>query len=863
MKTTSAPATLTCRLDNGMTVILRECHGAQVVAAQVWVGVGSSDEGDGEAGIAHVLEHMIFKGTARRGVGDITRDVERAGGGINAWTSLDETVFHVTLAAASADVGLDVLSDALLHPTLDGGELARELPVIAEEIRMGDDSPERVVSAGLFARMFADSPYGRPVTGSEQTIGRLKEEDVRAFHARWYTPANMVFIAVGDFSIDPFLERVKHWFGGVPGAPAPIRRGFPDQPAQRAMRVVTRAMPVAECSVAMGVKVPGFRHPDVPALDVLAALLGQGTSSRLETLVCRKLSFATEVNVVSYTPRDEGALAVYARVPVPRLQDFLAETAAQLCLITRQTPARPEVDKAIRLLISEDEYAGETVDGQARRIGYARLYTDDETFEEKYTAALRAVTPDDVREVASRYLQLSRLTVSAVVPQRDAGGIAKAALKAAVTAGWRRRDRRRSVFRGGDPLVVRLDSGDTVIVKPVVPAATVAARAAFLFGQRNEPAAYAGMVPLMSALLVRGAAGVGGEEIAQQMDNLACSVSGFSGRNTLGISGEFLKENWMDGLALMARCMTAPSFEPAETRREKQIFSRLISGDLKNARAEAFRRFQQELFGTHPYGRPIYGTIGSLTKVTPEVLRRYHRRAVSSPMVLAVVGAVDAEAAVDCAMRHFPSRGQRTALSQPRSWARPQGPLQVVRSMAREQSHLVIGFPGAMLNGVDRYAIDVLVEMLGGHGGRLFSSIREEQSLAYDVSGLSFDGLEPGFVAFYAGTSPGNERAVVDAILQDIRRIQQTPPAADELQRVIRYLTGSRTIANQRFSARAADMSLGYLYGLGPDAATVYVNEISRVTAARVVEVARTYLCSDHMVISCAGPGAGRLRFKW
>jgi zinc protease len=183
--------------------------------------------------------------------------------------------------------------------------------------------------------------------------------------------------------------------------------------------------------------------------------------------------------------------------------------------------------------------------------------------------------------------------------------------------------------------------------------------------------------------------------------------------------------------------------------------------------------------------------------------------------------------------------------------------------MAREQSHLVVGFPGAMLNGVDRYAIDVLVEMLGGHGGRLFSSIREEQSLAYDVSGLSFDGLEPGFVAFYAGTSPGNERAVVDAILRDIRRIQQTPPAADELQRVIRYLTGSRAIANQRFSARAADMSLGYLYGLGPDAATVYVNEISRVTAARVVEVARTYLCSDHMVISCAGPRAGRLRFEW
>jgi zinc protease len=230
-------------------------------------------------------------------------------------------------------------------------------------------------------------------------------------------------------------------------------------------------------------------------------------------------------------------------------------------------------------------------------------------------------------------------------------------------------------------------------------------------------------------------------------------------------------------------------------------------------------------------------------------------------MVMAVVGAVSVEEVLDTAAQHFVAKRKRGALNHPRSWNPPKGPVQVSRSMDKEQSHVVLGFPGGMLNGVDRYSIDVLVEILGGHGGRLFERIRERQSLAYDVAGISFDGLEPGFVAFYAGTSPGNEKRVVDTILEEIESARRDGPRKDELERVIRYLVGSREIAGQRFAARAADMSLGYLYGLGHDASARYVEEISKVTVNKVMDVARRYLNSDHLVISCAGPDAKSIRF--
>ena len=199
-------------LDNGLRVVVQEDHFAPVVAIQVWVKAGSADETPDVAGAAHVHEHMIFKGTARRPVGAIAAEVESSGGNINAFTSADHTVYHVVLASRYCRTGLDILSDAMLNTTFDPHELEKELQVVMEEWKRGEDSPTSRAATELFRLAYTTHPYGRPVIGFRETVEALNRERVVNFYQRWYHPNNMTLVIVGDIDREAVRRDVTQLF---------------------------------------------------------------------------------------------------------------------------------------------------------------------------------------------------------------------------------------------------------------------------------------------------------------------------------------------------------------------------------------------------------------------------------------------------------------------------------------------------------------------------------------------------------------------------------------------------------------------------------------------------------------------------
>jgi zinc protease len=871
------------RLDNGLTVVLRESHTAPVVAFQAWVGVGSADERAAEAGLAHVLEHMLFKGTARRGVGQIARDVEHAGGYINAWTSYDETVYHITLASRFASQGLDVLADAVQHPALDAAELARELKVIREEIRMGQDNPSRVVTEQLFGQIYRRHPYGRPVIGLDRTVRRFKRPAVARFHRRWYVPANTVLVVAGDFDARRMLRKVARVFGDFAGGPAPRRTTRVPEPGQRGRRFAHGVSPVSEVNLALGFPIPGLLDERVPALDLLAAVVGQGASSRLETEVRRKAGLVSEVRAMSYTPRDSGVFGVYAMVPPRDLRRALRAIGEQLHRVTVEPVPPLEIEKARRLLSSDAVYSEETVEGLARKLGFYGLHSGDVDFERRYLTGLSAIGPVELLDVARRYLSPAAVTLSVVVPDpsrravrgrvswikgrggsRRVDGVAlETELGDGFEAAWSARGKAERVASDRSATFVHtLDSGDVVIVKQEPTSKLVAARAAFMGGLRHEPASRAGLTALLAVSLTRGTEQRSAQEVAAQMDTLACSVSGFAGRNSFGVQGEFLSRGFAEGFELMAECLRRPALQTEEVRREQELQIEEIRASQDRLDQQAFELFQAKLFGRHPYARPVLGREETVAALTPPLLRRHLKR-VTGPgrLVLAVVGGCGPEQVLELVEQHLASRGRPASRPRdPVTWRRPARPVQVARSVPKQQSHLVVGFPGTTLDDRDRFAVDVLVELLGGHGGRLFAVIREKLGLAYAVTALSMEGIEPGYVALYAGTSPGNEGWVVDGMLGEVRRILVEPPKKSELTRVKRHLVGTRAIARQRNGVRAAGAALGYLYGLGHDADERYPDQIRVVTVDDVARAASRYLDPGRMVVSCIGSDAEQLR---
>ncbi|MDI7261078.1 MAG: pitrilysin family protein, partial [Thermodesulfobacteriota bacterium] len=210
-------------LDNGLKVLLEENRTSPVVALQVWVKTGSADERDEEAGMCHFIEHMIFKGTEKRKVGEMAKEIESLGGSINAYTSYDQTVYHITIASRYADIALDILADAVQHSVFDPAELEKEREVILEEIRMGEDDPSRKLFRQTMSIAFQRHPYGRPIIGYEKTIKAMTRDKMLSFFRRWYTPDRIFFVAAGDFDLQEMERKARALFkefkrpsGGLP-----------------------------------------------------------------------------------------------------------------------------------------------------------------------------------------------------------------------------------------------------------------------------------------------------------------------------------------------------------------------------------------------------------------------------------------------------------------------------------------------------------------------------------------------------------------------------------------------------------------------------------------------------------------------
>ena len=252
-------------LPNGMTVILRENHAAPVVSIQVWVKAGSFQETEGEEGVAHVHEHMLFKGTQTRGVGSIAREVEAAGGEINAYTSWDMTVYFVNMASRFMNEGIDILADIIENAAFDPQELEKEIQVILEEIRRSKDMPTTRLSETFFKTAYGAHPYGRPVIGFNETVQSFKREDVLRFYRNWYVPKNLVWVMVGDLDPATLMPMLEQKLSRIPDRPVPARQEAV-VPSQSSPRAFVQEEDVKEAHLKLGFHIPDIAHPDVPAL---------------------------------------------------------------------------------------------------------------------------------------------------------------------------------------------------------------------------------------------------------------------------------------------------------------------------------------------------------------------------------------------------------------------------------------------------------------------------------------------------------------------------------------------------------------------------------------------------------------------
>lgn len=830
------------RLPNGLRVFVKEDHSRKVAALQLWIMVGSAYEGDSERGISHVIEHMAFKGTKTRGVGQIAQEVEGIGGEVNAYTSWEETVFHIVVPSSATSQGLDILTDAVFRSSLDPQEFEKEKRVVLEEILEEADRPEEVASNLLFRTAYVKSPYRFPIIGSKESVEKLTRESILEFYRKWYVPENMFLLVVGD--VDPDIVRKEAERLTPEVKPTNFARiSLPQEPPQKEIRsALLRDPNAAETRLDMAFHIPSMKGSDVNALDLAANILAGREDSRLVRVLKQEKGIVNSISAISLTPRESGLFSISATLPAANLEAATQGVLEELTRLATAPPTPEEMLEAKTHIESQHVYGRETVQGTAKIMGSFQIQLDDVNYEDKYLDLNSAVKPQQISTATSKYLAPPNLTITVLLPKREAEDFRIGQLEQ-IASGFQ--SARKVVTQGtGETVYRELSNGLKVVLVPDSSNPVISFRIACLGGKRFETPNTQGLMNFIARMLDKGAGAMTEMDIAAKVSDMGGSLSGFSGNDSFGVSASFFSRYWDRGLELLAQLYTGPTFPQKNLERERDLIVNDIKTEPDSPTVYALNILNKTVFPEFPYGYNKLGTLATVSGFMAEDLKlTYHRLAVPSNTVIAVVGKMDAKLVLDEIERLF---GSISAKRQELPEIPPENPLQTVNEtfmdMPRAKAHLAFGFRAVTFYDPDRFALDVLNHILAGQGGRLFLQLRESKSLAYLVTSYFRPGVSPGIFAVYmACDAPKVDQAFAE-LVKEINRIKEIKVGDAELKKAVNNLVGNYFISLQSSADRAEDIGLNTLYGLGFDYSPEYVKKVREVTADDVLRVARKYL---------------------
>ena len=821
-------------LPNGFELVVRPTN-APVAALQVWVDVGSIDEKPLEAGYCHFLEHMLFKGTGKRTTAEIAGSIEGAGGEMNAFTSFEYTVYHITLSNQRWELANDILADMVLGSTFEPGEFNPEKAVILEEISRGEDSPDRQLYRGAYKMLYGNGGYGKPVIGYPTTVKACSASGLKQFWRKWYVPSLMTLVVCGDVDPAAIEQRVMKTWGKARGKSLRPRRrelGFDQRVVMPKALTASRPFPVN--AIRWVGSLPGctLRDDVLAALDVSSMVLGQGESSRLHKRLFREEQLVTSVGAGVWAPAGTGMYSFDVETPIEKAGSFRKSLWDEVQKYCDEGPTESEIERAKVAIESERVYGAQSMDGLSNRLGFLKTTLGNARFDLEYMVQARELTTEDVRDASRQFLNLESIREFALLPKsyepKTFWGTTSPVTrsKARVTRTVVEREQ------------VSLPNGIELVLFPRQDVPIVSIQACAFGGLRLEAPGKSGIGNLLADTWEKGPQGWTANKFSEFLDAHGARIDAFSGRNSLGLGCTTLTRYLDDIAPLYAETLCNPAllaeeFSHAQTVALEDI--RTLEDDLGRL---VGRLFCENLFEGHPYAQAIIGSKDSVSKLTAANLSTHYNSLVrGAPLVIAASGKFNT-----ARMISLFEKIKRPGITPVALADLPANPLKAPRIVEvkknREQSHIIIGYQGTRVTDRERYDLKMLLTVLGGQSGRLFTELRDKQGLCYTVAPISFEGIEPGYVGVYMGCDPLKRTQAVVGIQKELEKIASKPVSASELKRAKEFILGRHHMEMQLNSAIANSSAFSTLYGLGFDEHLKLGDNLKRVTAVTLQRLA-------------------------
>jgi len=822
----------TFTLSNGLTVAAKPLSGSGLVAIEMWVKGGLLAEGKYlGSGISHFIEHMLFKGTEKRGPGDIPKEIHRLGGELNAATSLDYTYYKIILPKEHLSKGLEILADAIQNPIFSEEEFIKERDVILKEINMGEDSPSKRLWKILFREAFISHPYREPIIGRRDFFENLTCNDLVSFYKSHYTPAHMVLAIAGGIDMSSIKGEVENYFKDWKTT---SNFSFPSfhEPQQITSRKLIEHFPAKKAYFRMGFHIPGIESEDLYSLDLLAFILGNGRASRLYMEIKEKKALADSLSAFSYTPSGQGIFGVDALTGPEKVGALEEAVLQEIEKIKRDGVEEKELERAKKIIQSEYKLSKERVASVAADIGYNKLILGDANFGSHYIERIKQVGKEEIKDIASKFLRQENLTICILTPEEKV---------ARGPASGDSAEKARIIHKYILP--------DNLVLLTCENKITPMVNLNLLFkgGVICEAKEKNGVFALLSKCLIRSTKKKEYLELHSEIESRGGSLSSYSGYNSFGLSFTLPREDLGWGIEILASLLREPLFKEKDIEKAKEELDASLKIEDDDILTRAFYLFREAIFNKHPYSWRDKGTEESLKKITREdIISAYKKFCFGQTPVLAIFGDINEKQTISLVERKFRFlKGSQTDFKEFPSPG--ELPRKKDITLPREQAILVFGFPGVSVKDEDRFTIDVITTALSGQSGRLFTAVREKRGQAYFVGAFQIMGVVPGAIVFYTGTTSEKLDEVKKVMEREIERLKKGFLPQQEIEKAKENLIGKRRISLETNSSFGFDAALNELYGLGFNFYLNYERNIRKVDRVKIKKIAQKYFKKELM----------------
>lgn len=869
-------------LSNGLKVITLEDFSAPIVTVQVWYHVGSKDEDPARQGFAHMFEHMMFKGTDRVGPSDHFELLRKVGAHTNGYTSFDKTVYLQTLPADQIELALWLEAERMAFLKIDQNAVDTERKVVEEELRMHENEPYGNVYKKVAAALFREHPYRWVPIGNIAHLRAASAAEMREFWSRYYVPNNAVLLIVGAVKHADAQRLAQRYFGWIQPRHQPPKVTV-EEPMPEGPRELTIEDEIAPAPLAGIVwRTVPHGHPDELPLDFLAAVLGEGGSSRLYRQLVAETQTAVQTTAWTYNLEQDGVFV--AGGMLNENQDpnrVLACIRSELRRIASEGIRPEELEKARNNALKKVVADNLTVESKAELLGTTSMILGNTSRANDILRQIQAVTAEDIRRVVKTYLTESRqLTVCVLQNQlgkKDDELAPLTALREETSPPpGRPGEKRPSSFPKTAPLKPiqparispryeeqTLENGLKVFVVPnhEVPFVNIMLGLPFGSWCESKPAS----ASMAFDMLTKGTLHYTEAELAEELERRAITLSGRASLDDGIVSLNCLSQHTEDAVRLLAEVVQYPSFDPNEFEklRRRQIAS--ISVREQSPEYIADRQLQKELFGNHPYARTPEGQTEDLNRLSPQdLLGFWNQYARPEKAVLIFAGDIRPEKAFALAQTHLGSWRNSSPLQEitlPPIQPMSQQRLYLVHLPGSSQAQIRIGQLGITRHDQPEYFVSRIVGSYfgGSFNSRLNQVVRVEKGLTYSIWSTYLAYNQAGLFTIQTFTKNDAVQQTIQTIFDLLEDLRTRPPTPAELQDTKTYIAGTFLLRRETPQQIAEDLWLMESQNLGRDYLDRLFETIRTASAEDCLALARKTLSPEQMIIVVVGD-AGTLK---